>query len=56
MNMFKRATRQQVPLKLGITGPSGSGKTTAALRITRGLVGQNAPIAFLDTENGSASL
>lgn len=52
---FTRATRAQVPLKLGITGPSGSGKTTAALRLTRGLVG-NSPIAFLDTENGSASL
>lgn len=53
---FKRASRQQVPLKIGITGPSGSGKTTAALHLTRGLVGPDAPIAFLDTENGSASL
>ena len=53
---FTRATRAQVPLKLGITGPSGSGKTTAALKLTRGLVGPDAPIAFLDTENGSASL
>lgn len=52
---FTRATRSQVPLKLGITGPSGSGKTTAALNIAYGLVG-NAPIALLDTENGSASL
>lgn len=54
--LFKRASRQQVPLKIGITGPSGSGKTTAALHLTRGLVGPDAPIAFLDTENGSASL
>ena len=53
---FKRATRSQVPLKIGITGPSGSGKTTAAIKLTRGLVGPEAPIAFLDTENGSASL
>ncbi|MEN6587239.1 MAG: AAA family ATPase [Sulfuricella sp.] len=53
---FTRATRAQVPLKLGITGPSGSGKTTAALKIARGLVGPSASIAFLDTENGSASL
>lgn len=52
---FTRATRAQVPLKLGISGPSGSGKTTAALRLARGLVG-SAPIALLDTENGSASL
>ena len=55
MSMFQRATRQQVPLKLGITGPSGSGKTTAALRLARGLIG-NAPLALVDTENGSASL
>lgn len=56
MNMFQKATRQQVPLKLGITGPSGSGKTTAALRCLRGLVGPEGRIAFCDTENGSASL
>lgn len=57
MNLqFTRATRAQVPLKLGISGPSGSGKTTAALRLARGLVGPTAPIALLDTENGSASL
>lgn len=56
MSMFQRATRQQVPLKIGITGPSGSGKTTAALRIARGLVGATGLIAVVDTENGSASL
>ena len=56
MNAFHRATRATVPLKIGITGASGSGKTTAALRLTRGLVGPDAPIAFCDTENGSASL
>lgn len=57
MNLaFKRASRTQVPLKLGLSGPSGSGKTTAALRLLRGLVGLEAPIALLDTENGSASL
>jgi DNA polymerase III delta prime subunit len=53
---FTRATRAQVPLKLGISGPSGSGKTTAALKLSRGLIGPDAPLAFLDTENGSASL
>ena len=56
MSMFQRATRQQVPLKLGITGPSGSGKTTAALRLARGLIGPGCPLALVDTENGSASL
>lgn len=53
---FTRATRMLVALKLGISGPSGSGKTTAALRLARGLVGPDAPIALLDTEGGSASL
>ena len=52
---FQRATRAQVPLKIGIVGPSGSGKTTAGLRLAHGLVpGQ--PIALIDTEAGSASL
>lgn len=54
--MFKKATKQTVPLKLAITGVSGSGKTTGALRLTRGLVGPHGRIAFIDTENGSASL
>lgn len=43
-------------LKLGIAGISGSGKTFSALRLARGLVGKNGRIAFLDTENRSASL
>ena len=56
MNMFQKATRRQVPLKLGITGPSGSGKTTGSLNLMRGLVGPEGRIALCDTENGSASL
>ena len=52
---FKKATRTKIALKLGISGPSGSGKTTAALHMARGLVGPEGKIAFLDTENGSAS-
>lgn len=53
---FTRATRALVALKIGMMGPSGSGKTTAALELTRGLVGPTGKIAVLDTENGSASL
>jgi hypothetical protein len=53
---FRRATRRQTKLKLGMTGPSGSGKTTSALRLGRGLVGPQGKIAVIDTENGSASL
>lgn len=56
MSMFAPATRNQIPLKIGLTGPSGSGKTLAALRLARGLVGPNGRIAVADTENGSASL
>ena len=53
---FTKATRKKVFLKLAVTGPSGSGKTYSALRLARGLVGPNGKVAFLDTENGSASL
>jgi hypothetical protein len=50
--MFKKATRTQSKLRLGLIGPSGSGKTYTALRIARGLGGK---IAVIDTERGSAS-
>lgn len=54
--MFKKAERKNVPLKLAITGCAGSGKTMGALRLARGLVGDKGKVAFLDTENESASL
>jgi hypothetical protein len=50
---FKRATRSQARLRLGLVGPAGSGKTMTALRIASGLGGS---IAVVDTERGSASL
>jgi hypothetical protein len=53
---FRRATRQAVKLKIGIQGPSGSGKTLGALALARGLAGKSGRIAFIDTENDSASL
>lgn len=53
MSAFTKATRKRVKLKLAITGPSGSGKTYSALRLASGLTDK---IAFIDTENGSASL
>lgn len=53
--MFNKATRKQAHIKLALTGPSGSGKTYSALRLARGLT-QTDKIAFIDTENGSASL
>ena len=53
MSTFQKATRKKIKLKLAVTGPSGSGKSYGALRIASGMATK---IAFLDTENGSASL
>lgn len=52
---FRRASREQVKLKIGIQGPSGSGKTLGALAIAFGLA-PSGKVAVIDTENGSASL
>ena len=53
---IKRATRSESYLRLGLVGPSGSGKTYTALRVARGLVGDDGRILVVDTERGSASL
>lgn len=50
---FQKATRKRAKLKLATAGPSGSGKTYSALRLAAGL---GSKIAFIDTENNSASL
>jgi len=50
---FKKAERKKSKLRLALSGPSGSGKTYGALAIAKGLGGRT---AFIDTENGSASL
>jgi hypothetical protein len=52
-NPFKKATRQQSKLRLGLAGPSGSGKTYSALLVAKGM---GLKTAVVDTENGSASL
>lgn len=49
---FKKATKAQAKLRLAIFGPSGAGKTYSSLRIATGL---GTPIAYIDTERGSAS-
>jgi len=49
---FKKATKSQSKLRLGLVGPSGSGKTFTALQIATGLGGS---IAVIDSERGSAS-
>lgn len=53
---LKKATRKQIPLKVGLAGPSGSGKTYSALLLARGLASSWEKIAVIDTENGSADL
>lgn len=50
--MFKKATKKQCKLRLGLMGIAGSGKTYSALRIATGIGGK---IAFVDTERKSAS-
>lgn len=52
--MFKPATKSKSRLRLALMGPSGSGKTYTALRAAHLLTG-NGKIAYIDTENGSAS-
>lgn len=49
---FQKAVKHESKLRLAITGPSGAGKTYTALNIAKHLAG---PVAFLDTEHGSAS-
>ena len=56
MFTLKKASRQQVKLRLNLSGPSGSGKTFSALKMAKGLVGDWSKIAVVDTENKSASL
>lgn len=52
---FKKATKKEVKLTMGISGPAGAGKTLSALRIARGLVGPHGKIALIDTEGAKAN-
>lgn len=50
-NKFKKAVREDVWLKLGLTGTSGSGKTFSALRVATGIAKKSGSgIAFISTE------
>ena len=51
---FKKATKAAAKLRAAVFGPSGAGKTFSGLRIATGLA-DGKPIAFIDTERGSAS-
>lgn len=56
MGLLKKATVEQAAAKVGIFAPQGAGKTTTALLLSIGLsktFHKGAPIAFMDTENGS---
>ena len=50
---FKKATKNETKLRVGISGAAGSGKTFSALKIASGIGGK---IAVIDTERSSASL
>lgn len=50
--MFKKAIKRDAKLRLALCGPAGSGKTFSLLALATGLGG---PIAYVDTEHGSAS-
>ncbi|MFZ6028067.1 MAG: ATP-binding protein [Chloroflexota bacterium] len=52
--MFQTATRRRSRLRMTLDGPAGSGKTYTALRFAHTLA-QGGPIAYIDTERGSAS-
>jgi hypothetical protein len=51
---FKKATKFDAKLRLGLAGPAGSGKTRTSLAVGSSLV-PNAKVAVVDTERGSAS-
>lgn len=56
MGLLRPAVIEQAAAKVGIYGAQGSGKTTTGALCCIGLsktYHQNAPVAFLDTENGS---
>lgn len=55
-NPFKKASKSQSRLRLGLVGVSGSGKTFSALAIGTALAAHyNGRVALIDTEHGSAS-
>ena len=52
MSLFKPAVKVDAKLRLALCGPAGSGKTYTLLTLATHLGG---PIAYVDTEHGSAS-
>ena len=54
MFQVEQAVRKQTPALIGLWGPSGCGKTMSALRMARGLVGEQGKVVVADTENKRA--
>lgn len=50
---FRPATRENLPLLIGLAGGTGSGKTFSAMRIASGIAGERR-FAVIDTEAGRA--
>ena len=50
---FRPAARENVGLLIGLSGASGSGKTYTAMRLAKGIAGDQ-PFAVIDTEAGRA--
>jgi hypothetical protein len=50
---FRRGVREEVGLLIGLIGPSGGGKTFSAMRLAKGICGDD-PFAVIDTEAGRA--
>ncbi len=50
--VFKKATKKDSKLRLGLMGPAGSGKTYTALAVAKHFGGR---VAVIDSEHGSAS-
>lgn len=57
VNPFKKATKKQTRLRLGLIGPPGSGKTYTSLAVTKAMAailsaekGEEAKVALVDTE------
>lgn len=53
---LRKAAREKVALKIGLSGASGFGKTYSSLLLAYGLTGDWSKIAVIDSENESASL
>lgn len=55
MSQLKKASREQVKIRVSLASPTGFGKTTSALMIAFGITNDWSKIAVIDSENKSAS-